>query len=267
MSTTAETFQISPAAAELYESQFVPGIFAEWAPRLVRFAGIDAGQRVLDVACGTGIFARVAADVVGNDGAVVGLDLNPAMLDVARRVRPDIDWQEGQAEDLPFADGTFDVTVCQMALMFFPDRPRAIAEMARVARERVAVLVPAAIEDQPAYRLFTDVVVEHAGEEGASLVGTYWSAGDLDALTALLTGAGLHEVESQCVTGTAAFESIEALVATEVEGSPLIDRIDEPTYARIREGCRRVLDGFTTSSGAIEAPLRCHLVRGLVAEA
>jgi ubiquinone/menaquinone biosynthesis C-methylase UbiE len=50
----------------------------------------------------------------------VGVDLNEAMLTVARRVRPDLEWQQGDVAALPFPDGSFDVVLCQMALMFFP---------------------------------------------------------------------------------------------------------------------------------------------------
>ena len=121
-----ETFQLSMAAAEAYEARFVPALFAEWAPHLVELAGVAPGQAVLDVACGTGIVARTAADTLEGAGRVVGLDLNEAMLAVARRVRPDIEWRQGDAASLPFPDGSFDTVLCQMALMFFPDRARAL---------------------------------------------------------------------------------------------------------------------------------------------
>ncbi len=260
-----ESFQITPEQAEVYEERFVPGIFAEWAPRIVAYAEITPGDRVLDVACGTGIVARTAAAAVAPGGAVTGVDLNPAMLAVARRVSPGLAWQQGDAAALPVADDAVDVCTCQMALMFFADRPAAWREMARVARRRVAVLVPASIAEQPAYSLLTEVVAEHAGDEGAALLMAYWSAGDLGELTSTAGAAGLRDVESSTVLGTAAFDSIEALVATEVEGSPLIDRIDAATYARIRADANRVLAPYATPSGAVEAPLRCHLVRGVPA--
>ena len=151
-----ERFQLSAEAAERYEAQFVPAIFAEWAPRLIEIAGVEADQRVLDVACGTGIVARTAAEALAGSGQVVGLDLNPAMLAVARRVRPDLEWRQGDVASLPFSDGSFDRVLCQMALMFFPDRRQALREMARVTRPGsvVAVCVPAALEDQPAYAPF-----------------------------------------------------------------------------------------------------------------
>ncbi|RPH77005.1 MAG: methyltransferase domain-containing protein, partial [Candidatus Rokuibacteriota bacterium] len=132
MQTASETFRLSAAAAEMYESQFVPALFAEWAPRLIELAGVAPGQAVVDVACGTGIVARTVAEVQRGQGRVVGLDLNEAMLGVARRVRPDIEWRQGDAARLPFADGVFDVALCQMAFMFFPDRTQVLREMARI---------------------------------------------------------------------------------------------------------------------------------------
>jgi len=91
---------------------------------------------VLDVACGTGIVARQAAPLVGADGQVVALDMNPAMLAVARALPAPsgatIHWREGDAMDLPFEDGAFDVVLCQHGLQFVPDRARAVREMRRV---------------------------------------------------------------------------------------------------------------------------------------
>ena len=140
----SESFQITAEAAELYEAAFVPSFFAQWAPVLCELAGVEAGDRVLDVACGTGIVARTAAERTGPAGRVVGLDLNEAMLDVARRVGPDLDWRQGDAASLPFPDRGFDVVLCQMALMFFPDRLAAVGEMARVVTGggTVGLLVP-----------------------------------------------------------------------------------------------------------------------------
>lgn len=258
MTTVEETFQITPQAAEAYEARFVPAIFAEWAPRLIAHAGVAPGDQVLDVACGTGIAARTAAEVVG-DAAVTGVDLNPAMLDVARRVRPQIAWRQGDVAALPFGDASFDAALCQMALMFFHDPGAALAEMARVSRDRVGVVVPAALEDQSAYRSFTHVVASHAGAEGASLVGAYWSCGDLQELRALVSAVGLRDVEIATITGTARFASSDELVATEVEGSPLIERIDDATYAAIREDCREALAPWLTATG-LEAPLVCHIL-------
>ena len=254
---TTEDFQVSLAAAELYEARFVPAIFAEWAPLLVDAAGIRPGQEVLDVACGTGIVARTVADRLAGTGRAVGVDLNEGMLGVARRIRPDLEWRQGDAADLPFPDRSFDAVLCQMALMFFPDRVRAVREMARVARPGgvVALVVPAALDAQPAYGSFVDLATRVAGPEASSLLGSYWSCGDPDDLRRLTSASGLELSTLESHAGTARFASAEELAATEVEGSPLVDRITTEEYAAIRAGSRSVLARFVAPDGTLDAPL------------
>jgi SAM-dependent methyltransferase len=263
MTTTepSESFQIPLEAAEAYETSFVPTFFAQWAPILCDAAGIQAGRNVLDVACGTGIVARTAAERTG-PARVTGVDLNEAMLTVARRARAGIDWRQGDAAALPLPDRSFDAVVCQMALMFFPDRIAALREMRRVAAGSgtVAVLVPASLDVQPAYGPFVDMAVRHAGPEARSLLTTYFACGDTGELTGLFGHAGLQVTATGTHSGTARFPSIDALVTTEVESTPLRERITEETYDRIRHGAREVLTPFTTADGALEAPFEVHVV-------
>ena len=263
---TTETFQLSIDAAEAYETKFVPAIFAEWAPLLIDAADVRPGQAVLDVACGTGVVARVVADRLGTEGTVIGVDLNEGMLTVARRLRPDLEWRQADAAHLPFPDGTFDAALCQMALMFFPDRPAALRELARVTRPggTVALVVPASLEDQPAYGPFVDMAGRVAGPAAASLLGTYWACGDLDGLRRLISSAGLDVVEVRTHLGTARFASADELAVTEVEGSPLGERLSAEDYAGIRAGARDVLARFTGPAGTLEAPLRGHIVTARV---
>ena len=152
--STPETFQIPLETAEIYESKFVPALFADWAPHVIDMGDVTAGQSVLDVACGTGIVARTAAKRVGPNGRVVGVDLNQAMLTVAERVCPRLEFRLADVTALPFENATFDVVLCQMALMFFPDRPAAIREMGRVVKPAgtVVIMVPSSLDAQPAYR-------------------------------------------------------------------------------------------------------------------
>ena len=93
----------------------------------------DVGaRRVIDVACGTGVVARQALARVGTGGQVVGLDMNPNMLMMARRRAPSVAWHEGNAMALPFPDHAFDVVVCQQGLQFVPDLSAALEQMRRV---------------------------------------------------------------------------------------------------------------------------------------
>ena len=119
--------QVLIEAAKAYEGLFVPALFAQWAPKVADGARIQPGQRVLDVACGTGILARTAAGRLESTGQVVGIDPNPGMIALARQLAPAVEWREGRAEELPFADQSFDAVVSQFGLMFFTDRREGLA--------------------------------------------------------------------------------------------------------------------------------------------
>lgn len=263
MTTTesSEAFQIPIEAAEAYEASFVPAFFAQWASILCDAAQVTAGRRVLDVACGTGIVARTAAERVGTSG-VVGVDRNEAMLTVARRVAPDIDWHQGDVASLPFDDGSFDVVVCQMALMFFPHRSQALREMARVAAPggTVAVAVPSSLDAQPAYGPFVAVAAGHAGPEARSLLSTYFACGDVGELSRAFEEAGLTSPAIGTHLGTARFPSVDALVATEVDSTPLGERITADVRSRIGHGARAVLAPFTAGDGSLAAPFEVQVV-------
>ena len=264
MATTepSESFQLPIEATEFYESAFVPAFFAQWAPIVCEAAGVVSGQAVLDVACGTGIVARTAADLVAPDGTVVGLDLNEAMLTVAGRVRPDIDWRQGNAEALPFDDESFDAVLCQMALMFFPDQAKALDEMRRAVRAggTVALAVPGRLDTQAAFAPFVSMAGQHAGPDAMSLLSAYFVCGDLDDLAALVTSAGLKIASARTHTGTYRAPSVDAFVTTEVESTPLLERISDDVYTRIRADARDVLGPFTNDDGSVEAPFECNLV-------
>ena len=131
-----EPWQLTAEAAELYERYVARYILGPWAPSLVGAARVAAGERVLDVACGTGVVARAAAKRVGPAGRVIGVDLNPGMIAVARSlpapIGAPIEWLERSALDLRLEDAGIDAVLCQQGLQFFPDKALALREMRRV---------------------------------------------------------------------------------------------------------------------------------------
>ncbi len=162
-----EHWQLQGSAAELYQRYLVPAITTKWAEDLVDRAQACPGEGVLDVACGTGVVARLAAKRVRNR-QVTGLDLNPGMLAVARGVPSEgapITWIEGSALDLPFPLDSFDVVLCQLGLQFFPDQQRGLREMGRVLRNsgRVALSVYSSIERTPGANAFVLALDEILG--------------------------------------------------------------------------------------------------------
>jgi SAM-dependent methyltransferase len=132
-----DAFEGFKAAQRLGWAHFAPlqAITTEPAAHLVQHAGIQAGQRVLDIACGTGVVSVTAAR---RGARVTALDLTPELLAVARLnagiAAVDVDWHEGDVEALPFEAGAFDVVVSQFGHMFAPRPDVAIGEMLRVLK-------------------------------------------------------------------------------------------------------------------------------------
>jgi ubiquinone/menaquinone biosynthesis C-methylase UbiE len=252
-----ESWRIADEPAVAYERDFVPAIFAQWPPVVAAAADIRPGDRVLDVACGTGVLAREAAVRVVPGGRVVGLDINPAMLSVARRLRPEIEWRQGDAAALPFEDAAFDAVVSQFALMFFPDPVAALREMGRVLAPggRLAVAVCAPIERAPGYRLLGEMLRRHVGAQAGGLVDTYFALGEPARLEELGRAAGLADVTAREHSGQARFASIDELVRIEIKGSPLGALVDEPSYAALLAEARERFIDFRDASGAVALPL------------
>ncbi|MDQ4053063.1 MAG: methyltransferase domain-containing protein [Actinomycetota bacterium] len=244
-----EIFQITPEQAELYEERFVPALFAHWVDTVLDAAGAGVGQDVLDVACGTGVVARAAAQRVGETGSVTGLDLNEAMLTVAARLRPDLTWRQGDAAALPFSGDSFDVVTCQAAAMFFPDLGKALREMGRVTRPGgvVAVQVFDLREHQPAYGPWIAMVARHAGDDALRMLGTYWVHGDRALMSERCAAAGLRVTAIHDHERPASFPSVEAMVLTEVNATPLADRLSQAELDAIIADSYEVYEPWRTA--------------------
>ena len=254
-----ESYALSTEAAETYERLFVPALFAPWAQRLAELPVIAAAHSLLDVACGTGVVARTAADRMSAPARVVGLDANPAMLAVAATLRPELTWCEGTAEALPFGGGEFDVVACQAALMFFTDRAAALREMGRVAGEgAVVVQVPGRLDHSAGYRALTEVAARHAGRDVVNLLTGYFSVGEPALLEELFTTAGLTIDQFTTWQSATRLDSVDTLLAVEL--LPLADVVTNDVRERITDQCRQALLPFTEPSGAVAAPIEVHLI-------
>ncbi|WP_035485279.1 methyltransferase domain-containing protein [Geminicoccus roseus] len=260
MSTTLDG-QVTGSAAEIYESFFVPALFQQWPPQVAKAAGLAPSQRVLDVACGTGVLAREAARQVQPDGAVTGLDRNPGMLALARRTAPGIDWREGMAEQLPFEDNAFDRVLCQFGLMFFQDRTGALKEMRRVLRPGglVAVAVWDAIDRSPGYAAMADLLERLFGQRVAAELRAPFMLGDQAELRRLFELAGLPQPRIETCAGTARFPSIEAWVHTDIKGWTLADLIDDDQYRTLLQAALRDLRPLAGSDGRVAFAAPAHL--------
>jgi ubiquinone/menaquinone biosynthesis C-methylase UbiE len=223
--TWQEQYQLDGNAAELFEREIVPRITSLWAKDLVDRACVRVGENVLDVACGTGVVTRLAAQQSGT-GRVVGLDLNADMLRVARGIaRTDdvpIEWCEGSALALPFEESVFNVVLCQLGLQFFPDKSLALREMARVLTSggRVLLSVFTPIERTPVAYAFANALDRHLGEGASSAKRAEHSFSDSDLMEQLATEAGLKNVVVFPVTQTIRFPSALDYVRLQLTATP-----------------------------------------------
>ncbi|MCF8469055.1 MAG: class I SAM-dependent methyltransferase [Sneathiella sp.] len=261
-SSKAETGQLTDSAAEIYEKFFVPALFGEWAPRLCDATGISTGGSLLDVACGTGVVAREAKSRVGGSGAVTGLDRNNGMLDVAASLAPDIIWQSGVAEELPFEDGMFDAVTCQFGLMFFDDRKKALIEMWRVLRPggRLVVATWDTLAHTPGYDAMAELLDRLFGAEIAAALKAPFILGDPDTLMTIFTDAGISDPVIKTRPGLAHFPGIEGWVYTDIKGWTLSESIDETQYQRLLAEAKKHLARFTTAEGSVEFSSPAHIV-------
>jgi SAM-dependent methyltransferase len=249
-------------AARAYEALFVPALFRQWAPIVADAAKIESGDRVLDIACGTGVLAREAAMRTGRSGRVTALDPNAGMLTVAEGLAPGIDWRQGVAEALPFPDHSFDVVVCQFGLMFFSDRDKAIREMLRVLVPggRCAVAVWDAIENAPAFAALVSLLDRMAGRPAGDALRAPFALGDRQVLTSLFKAAGATSVNLISCRGTARFSDVREFVEAELRGwLPSMGVVlPQPHINRIIVEAESVFARFVTSDG-LAFDLSAHL--------
>lgn len=244
----------APTPAEVYDDRFVPALFAHWGPVMCEIAVIRAGDRVLDVACGTGALARSALERVGPDGKVAGLDPNQDMLAVARRRISGIEWREGKAEAIPFPDASFDAVVSQFGFMFFEDRAGALREMMRVLRpgRRLAVAVCDAVERSPGYAAFATLLQRLFGKQVADAFRAPFILGDRETLRTICDEAGLAHAQILQRNGLVRFSSIDALVSTERACVWTLGGVlSEDQFTRLLAESEQVLKPFVDANGEI----------------
>lgn len=224
-----------------YQQFFVPSIGSPVAEDLLAVAHLKPRERVLDVACGTGVVTRLAAERVGPQGKVTGLDLNPGMLEVARSSTPEglpIEWIEADAESTRLEDSAYDVVFCQMGLQFIPNKLAALREMHRVLAPggRISINLPG-----PKPRLFgimTDAIARHMGQEEASFGDLVFSMHDANELRDLFDEASFKKVKIDAKPKRLVVPPPREFLWQYIHSTPLAQQA-MTADAQIREGLER----------------------------
>lgn len=261
-------WQLSGNAPVAYERYIIPAFMGEWAQDLVATAGLRAGERVLDVACGTGVVARYAVPAVGSTGQVVGVDVNESMLAMARTVSPpsgaSLEWRQSDALALPFPDATFEVVLCQQGLQYFPERATALREMARVlvpGGRLVLSVWRAARYQHGFFAVIPEVLERYVGAEVASPLRMAFSLGEAEELRALLLGAGFRAPQVRLVIKQMRYAPLEEYLSGWVAASPMagaVAALDEATRTAMFHEFQTALRPYVDDDG-LASPMECNV--------
>jgi ubiquinone/menaquinone biosynthesis C-methylase UbiE len=262
-----------PTPAEMYEAFYGPAIFEPCTRILVEHAAPRVGEAALDLACGTGQVARRVAPLVGEQGRVTGLDLNPGMLAVARKLTPPqgaaIDWREGDAVEPDLPDAAFDLVLCQHGLQFFPDRAAALRHVRRVLRPggRLALAVWRGLDRHPVFRALAEAEAPHLLPLGMTFedLAAPFSLGDAAELRALLADAGFTSVELADRSIEARFPAHRFIQNMELAYAAVIPKFAEDrsafdAYLETVAGATAEIVQRHTRGDHVTIPMRMHVV-------
>jgi len=249
-------YQLSGDAAKLRERYSVRYFIGPWASGLVALAALQQGERVLDLACGTGVVTRLAAPEVGPTGQVTGLDINAGMLAVARSLPPpsgaSITWTEGNAGAMDFPDASFEVVLCQQGLQFFPDKPAALREMHRVLVPGGRVLLSVWKSAGPYNVAIAEALEHHVGVEAATRFRASRVVPDAEALYHLFVEAGFRAVEIRPSAMTIRLPSLETFVLGHLSGMPVagaVAALSEEQRAALARQVKTALQPYADGDG------------------
>jgi SAM-dependent methyltransferase len=256
---------VSVAAAR-YEQDLVPALFEPWAGVLVDLAGVRPGDRVLDLACGTGVVARAAARRVMPDGHVCGLDVNENMLAIARRAGADIEWLQTDASRTDLPDASFDAAICQQGLQFFPDRLAALRELHRVLAPGGRAVVAtwcAADNGDAGYAPIAEALQRHRPDDPDPIgfIAAIFGLSDGTEVARLTEAAGFDDLSVERRTGTVRFPSAEAWVEAFLGAAPVpsVSRLAPATRAAIIADAATAFQPYIDSTG-LAFPLHTNIV-------
>ena len=261
-----DTILAEGSRAEIFEHFLVSGIFSAWAPELLTFASFQPGERLLDVACGTGIVARSAASVGAADDQLTGLDINQEMLELARSLCPAISWIHGDAMQIELSDAQFEVVTCQQGLQFFPDRGTALREMHRVLVPggRLAAAVWCSEDQNPALGAVRQSIENHLGPEASEVMRIPCSLGDAEEIFNLLRSAGFEGLAIRRMVIPARFPSPRVYAQVLVTGGALARAgivVAEEALSAITVEVEDALISYV-GNGGLEIPMAGYLAIG-----
>ncbi len=258
--TDVISWQISGNSPAAYEKYLVPGFFKPWAETLTNLVSPAPGSDVLDVACGTGIVARTVSSTVKQDVRVTGLDNNPEMLKHASELSEssglEINWKQGEAEQLPFKDHRFDYLFCQQGMQFFAEPPQVLKEMHRVLKPggRLALNIIRSIDYHPAFEILADELEKHVGETAGNMMRAPFAEWDQKTIRSMVEDAGFENLLLHIDIISMRFPSPEEFLRREAVSSPLageMESLETDIRNQLIDDLNRSLESYQDDNGVV----------------
>jgi len=264
----SQAFQLDAAGPPAYERHLVPAFFAPCADALLSLAPPGAGDRILDLACGTGILACRASSYVGRDGRLVCIDVNASMIAYARTAMREwmvpAEWLTADAQRLPLDDDSIDVACCQQGLQFFGDPAAVLSEVRRVVVPDGRLLLAwwRDLAHHPGFALLADTLVQWVGPEAGALMRAPFAGPHPRQVETVLADVGFPAVELRTFEFVARFPSVGAFLSQQAAGSPLarpLGAVEPDTLTRLVVDLERALEPFVDTLG-LALPMRTWLL-------
>ncbi|WP_418594678.1 methyltransferase domain-containing protein [Ponticoccus sp. (in: a-proteobacteria)] len=236
--------------ADRYQTVLVPVIFEPWAKELVRRADPQAGDDILDLACGTGVVTRELAKRLPGSRNLAAADHSAEMLGVARSLAKeaglDVEWVEADAATLPFADNRFNLAICQQALQFFPNKLAALRELRRVLKPggRAVFCVQRELDVNPMLKAQAATLEAYVGAEAATAVEAICSLPDGTEIQMLFEKAGFRDIEVTSVTLDLQHPDAAVFAAGAMGGMHTGDKLSGLADGDIDRAVEAFLDGL-----------------------
>ena len=265
MTENLGTFQLQGDAAKIYEEQKVPTVFRPLAELTLQRVDVPKGARIIDVACGTGIVARLLSEKVGDSGSIVGVDLNAVMIEAAQRYSQvsNIEWRQGDVVNLPFEDNNFDLAFCQQGLQFFPDKIAALNEVRRVLAPGGSLVLTVWSSISPLFAAIADAVGRYVSDEASTSALSPYAFRDIAVIKALVLEAGFAGIQTENLVVERRIGPAKESIPNEIFGGsvgPFVAKLDESTQKALFDDIGEALRGFVEHDGIV-VPQEAHLIR------
>lgn len=228
---TKETFQLNASAASVYEEQKVKAMFAPLAKAILEIVKITQDDRILDIACGTGIVSRTIHENVAPHATISGIDVNESMLNMAKQITEDrknsFSWHLGDVAVLPFKSGSFTAVFCQQGIQYFPDEGAALKEMRRVLENNGQLIMSVWGGASDFFIAMADSVSRHISSDlGAKYLAPF-SYKNIEQLPGMLETAEFKSVSVEEIIVDRVISDPSLSIPKEILGHPAGQKVQE----------------------------------------